>query len=169
MFPLTCKNGDLSGQEKALEFMLFDLSACVSPDSWEPPVPSIAFSPVTFTLDFQSQCASGQLPVWREFDWQAEIPTGTNITLSAQTASATSGFASAQSVPLATATTSTVMPGWDAAIIETTTSGAFQSASPRIVSLGMLRVTVTLNPSSDKKFAPTLMAWQTGYDCLDKQ
>jgi hypothetical protein len=149
--------------------MLFDLSACVSPDSWEPPIPSVSFSPVTFTLDFQAQCGSGQLPVWREFDWQAEIPTGTNITFSAQTADVPSDFAKAQSAPLATATTSTVMPGWDAAIIETTVAGAFHSASPRIVSLGILRVTVTLNPSADKKAAPTLTGWQVGYDCLDRQ
>jgi hypothetical protein len=169
MFPLTCRNGDLTGQEKALEFMLFDLSACVSPDSWAPPVPSISYSPVTFALDFTSQCASGQLPVWREFDWKAEIPSGTNITFSGQTANALADFATAQSAPLATATSSTVLPGWDVAILETTLAGAFQSANPRIVSLGTLRVTVTLNPSADKKAAPTLTGWQVAYDCLDRQ
>ncbi len=36
--PNACKQADLSAQEKALEFLFFDLSACVSDDS-KPPVP----------------------------------------------------------------------------------------------------------------------------------
>ena len=59
MFPSSCRNGDLTGQEKALEFMLFDLSACVSPDSWTPSVPSTQYDPVTFNLDFVAQCPTG--------------------------------------------------------------------------------------------------------------
>jgi hypothetical protein len=168
MFPLTCRNGDLSGQEKSLEFMLFDLSACVSPDSWAPPVPSISYAPVTFALDFNSSCDANKLPVWREFNWKAELPTGTNITLTAQTADTIPAYATAQVAPLATTTTSTVAPGWDTAIIETSAAGAFQSAVPTIASLSKLRVNVTLNPSSDKKAAPTLVAWQVAYDCIDR-
>jgi hypothetical protein len=37
-FPTSCMAGDLTGQEKALAFMLFDLSACVQKDN-EQPIP----------------------------------------------------------------------------------------------------------------------------------
>ncbi|HET9934210.1 MAG TPA: hypothetical protein VFQ35_26090 [Polyangiaceae bacterium] len=168
-FPLTCRNGTLSAQEKALEFMLFDLTACVSPDSWTPPAPSTVYNPVTFTLDFSATCSGVLKPVWRELDWQASIPTGASIDFSGQTASTVAGLASAQSVKLGSATTSTALPAWDVAVIETSTDGAFRTANPRIASASQFRLTVTLNPTSDQKASPTLSQWKVQYDCVDTE
>ena len=149
--------------------MLFDLSACVSPDSWTPPVPGIQFAPVTFNLDFMANCPSDKRPIWREFDFQAQIPNSSTIVFVAQTADTASGLTAAQSAPLATATSSTDLPNWDVAIVDTTTSGAFQKVNPPIVSKNYLRVATTLTPTTDLKASPTLLNWEVHYDCVFSQ
>jgi hypothetical protein len=168
LFPLSCRNGDLTAQEKALEFMLFDLSACVSPDSWTPPAPSTEYRSVSFNLDFASDCPEGTLPLWREFQWQAEIPNSASIQYKVGTAEKTTALASATLVDLATTSSSTTLPLWDTALIETTTAGAFISANPRIGSEQTLRVEVTLNPTTDLKASPKLNHWQVVYDCKER-
>jgi hypothetical protein len=149
--------------------MLFDLTACVSPDSWVPPSPTILYSPVTFVQDFSSTCGKGQRPAWREFNWQDSIPTTANIAFSAQTADTLAALPAAQVVSVATATTTTAVPAWDTALLDTTTGGVFRSAAPPVISKSLLRMTITLNPTTDKKAAPTLMQWGVQYDCVDAE
>jgi hypothetical protein len=179
-FPYECAQGYLDPQEAALEFEFFDLSACVTPNNQPPPgppTPVTQYNPATFTVDFQSTCPVGTYVRWRELDWQAIIPATSSIVFSAQTAPAAAdgglpNYAGVQSVPLATATTSTVLPGWDAAILDTSGAsgtggtGLLNTATPPVVSQADLRISITLNPTTDKSAAPTLIQWQVKSDCI---
>lgn len=174
-FPYECAQGMLDPQEAALEFEFFDLSACVSPNGiipQGPPAPVTVYKPVTFTVDYQSTCPSGTAVAWRELDYQATVPSTASIVFSAQTASAlTDGglpsYSGVQAVTLATATSAA--PNGAALIDAVSTDGgaggAFQSASPRLTSLGDLRLTITLNPTSNQSAPPTLITWQVKSDC----
>jgi hypothetical protein len=141
----------------------------VSPDNWVPPAPTTVYNPVTFIQDFTSTCGLGQRPAWREFDWQDSIPSTASIVLSAQTADTLTALATAQVVPVVTATTSTVLPAWDVALLDTTTGGVLRGASPPVISKNILRMTITLNPTADKKASPTLIQWKVQYDCVDAE
>jgi hypothetical protein len=46
-----------------------------------------------------------------------------------------------------------------------TTGGLFTTASPALVSQGWLRLTVTLTPTADGNYSPTLNSWDVLYDC----
>jgi len=149
--------------------MLFDLTACVSPDNWVPPAPTTVYDPVTFTQDFTSTCGKGQRPAWRQFDWQDSIPSTASIVFAAQTADTLAALATAQVVPVATVTTSTALPAWDVALLDTTSGGVLRTASPPVISKDILRMTMTLNPTADKKASPTLIQWKVQYDCVDAE
>jgi hypothetical protein len=177
-FPYECTQGALDPQEAALEFLFFDLSACVSPNSNPPPPPPaqiLTYAPVTFTVDFPSACPSGTAVKWRELDWQATIPDTASIVFSAQTASPADdggppSYDGVQSVVIANAVMSSPATGLDEALIDETGGdagalGAFNTAVPPVNSATDLRLTITLNPTTDFSQAPTLIDWQVKSDC----
>lgn len=175
-FPVSCIPGDLTPQEKALEFMFFDLTSCVTPDNLAPPKPvtSSNYGAAVFVQDFTSACPMGASPIWRSFDWQAEFPPealGASIDFSAQSGPSTGSLLPAAPVVLGQAIATTVTGSshtlFDRLAIDTgvTGGGAFNTATPAVVSSTLLRVTIGLNPSTDKLYTPRLTHWKVQYDC----
>ncbi len=170
-FPQACLQTPLSDQEKALEFMFFDLTACVTPDIYTPAPPGSPVVSQTFELDFPATtCPSGTHPRWTEFDYNVTIPTqgsGSSVSFSAQTGPALDAGSSFIPVPpllIATVTT-TAANGF--AFLDTSPGGTgkFTTAVPPIKSDVYLKVFVKMTPTADGLYSPTLVGWQAQYDC----
>jgi len=157
-FPNECNTTPMDSQEKVLEFLLFDLASCgVTLPPLVPPYPN----PATLIRDYQGVCPSGQSVVWRFFDWETVTPSDSNITFAAATADTESDLATASPVVSLGEASGPPITDW----VGTDVSGAL-APTP---SQAWLRVTITLNPSSDHYSAPTLTAWRQNYDCVDSQ
>ncbi len=156
-FPQECPVSPLTAQEDAAEFLLFNLGGCITP--LPPPAP--AFGPATFTRQFTAVCPAGKYVQWRDFAWQDTIPSngsGTaNITFTVQTGDNAQSLGAV--IPLAVSTVS--HPVWILASVANAIAGANQVSHP------MLQVNMALNPTPDKNLAPTLIAWQQTFDCVD--
>jgi hypothetical protein len=180
-FPSNCptQGSALLQQEDAAEYLLFDLSGCVSGS----PLPGPPkYTPATFTRDFQGVCPTGYRVVWRNFYWEDYTPSDTNIAFTAWTADSEAQLGTQYpAAPLATASGPDNCPIADAAAVGPSCMSAFVGVGvdPKLVASGTpawgspaygshswLRVNMTLNPSTDLLSAPTLIAWQQTYDCL---
>jgi len=168
-FPQACKQGTLSAQEKALEFMFFDLTACVTSDAFSPPGLTSLFNASTFSPpDYVATCALGSSPIWREVLWSATIPATASITFAAQSGATTSSLLPATPLTIVTTTKSTAVSSTDVAYIDTGTTGtgAFNVSDPVVASDNILRLTITLTPTTDQLKAPTLLNWSIAYSCV---
>jgi len=154
-FPDWCSTVPLTPQERALEFLIFDLSACVQPTN--PPLPPYQ-TPVTFVRDYEGSCPAGKGPVWHFFDWETVTPKDSSIDFTVQTAATQPLLAPAPSVSLASVSGAPVVTWTGADVSQALAPGTSQA---------WLRVNITLRPSSDHLDAPTLTAWRQAYDCVD--
>jgi len=156
-FPASCNAGDLSAQEKALEYMLFDLTSCLSPD-YIPTGSTGAYTvPQAVTRDYSASCPIGYRPQWHFFDWMSHTPADSKIEFYAQTGDTAAALAAMPRIGLAAVSGAPVLTwtGVDvAAKIAPTPSG------------NLLRITIVLYPSADGTKTPTLDAWRQAYTCI---
>ncbi len=159
VFPGICNaSPTLSPQEKAMEFLLNDLGACVNN---LPPSGVLYNNAATFTRDYFASCAgSGTAPVWHLFQWQSITPSDSNIVFTARTATSAPGLDAADPASLAIAQ-GPPTAGWVAVDVES----KLRADVPPQMSKAFLRVDMTLNPSTDKFFSPALLGWRIGYSC----
>ncbi len=157
-FPDNCVAGDLSAQEKALEFMLFDLTACLTPDYVPPSTPT--YTPVTVSRDYVATCPAGSRPIWHFFDWKTITPGDSSIAFSVQTGDNAAAVAAMTPRALATVTGApiTTWTGSDVAVV--------LDAAPKVNHGTQLRVNITLTPTSTGTTAPTLVDWRQSYSCV---
>ncbi len=128
------------------------------------PPPLLLYTVGSYTRDFHSECKAGTHAVWQVFQWQAVMPTGTSMSFTAATATTAAGLATAPTVSAGTASPpSTTTWATNPVNIEQNLNAIAQKSKE------YLRVTMQLNPTSDKLSAPTLTNWRVIYDCLDNE
>jgi hypothetical protein len=177
-FPANCptQGTALTQQEDAAEYLLFDLSGCVSGSPV--PVPP-QYNPATFDRDFQGVCPSGSRVVWRFFYWEDYTPKDSSIVFTAYTADTQAQLGTQYpGVALATASGPDNCPNGPSCVSQfvgvdvdpaLVAGGIPTWGNPAHASYSWLRVDMALKPSSDLFSAPTLIAWQLTYDCVPSE
>ena len=171
-FPAACALGPgLTETERALEFHIFQLTACHLGGS-PPPPPPAPLPVVTYYRDYNAICQSGERVRWAPFYWQSVVPAGTSVSFRAATADTQALLpASPPAVPpvtaaVGTAASTVAAPAWDCqgcpalpvtVDSQLTTDTATSSKS-------WLRIYMKFNPTGS--LTPALTAWRQVYDCV---
>jgi hypothetical protein len=162
-FPSYCSAQPLNAQEKAIEFLLFQNTACAASSANASKVPPPTYNRATYTRDYEGKCPQDTCPIWRFFDYETVDPLDSSITFAAQSAELAADLSSAPVAPLGVANAakpnSPTAPPFKNYVDDALTGAGSRSAH-------WLRVTMTLEPSSNHLAAPTLKAWQQSYDCF---
>ena len=160
-FPSECNLAPaLTASERALEYMLFDVSACVGAP---PPAPAAQYTPATFTRDFVAFCPVGTRIRWRQFAADVNTPGNSSIQFRAQTASNVAAVAAAQSynVHLAQGLTPDTPVG--GVMLDSDQGGAM--TPPTKSSRAVLRISADFTPTTGGQASPTMYSWTQKYDC----
>jgi hypothetical protein len=118
----------------------------------------------TVTYDYQASCAtSGTAPAWEFLESDQNVPSGTTIGFAVQSAATEAALLTAPSASEGTVSTTVSPPQFSTS--STTVDQALRALSPPAASAAWLRVTVSLNASSDHSQTPTLTALTPTFDC----
>jgi hypothetical protein len=122
----------------------------------------------TYTREYQADCPKGTQVIWRFFEWQATIPTGTSIALGAQSkAEAADDYA--PTLPVEMDAISTTSPAGVWVHGSRTVDTVLEEGSTTGHSLAYLLITMTFKPDPTGTLTPTLMNWRQNYDCVDAE
>jgi hypothetical protein len=137
-------------------------SRCAGGTCAQPPKVPV-YSSASYTRDFVASCPSGTFPEWGLVEWEASVPTGGSIVFSAVTSATTAGLTTA--TPVVSVATAT--PANSSLTMFTPSANTIQSLLLTNGSTSQinLRLTIQVNPSTDKFSTPSLTNWRVRYDC----
>jgi hypothetical protein len=122
----------------------------------------------TYSREYVATCPTGTQVIWRFFEWQATIPTGSSIALGVQTkAAATDTYLPTTPVTMEAISTTSLAGTWVHG--SQTVDTVLKAGSSTGHSLPYLLVTMTFNPDSTGTQTPTLANWRQNYDCVDAE